>query len=89
MDMMISKTTHLHFAKVSLNNLQTHKDLYDIVQYCCYVPDNTLFVFRKPYTKVDSNQQQDCPSTVNETLLSVRTPGDVPQVSILSLHRCL
>ncbi|XP_021924887.1 SNF-related serine/threonine-protein kinase isoform X3 [Zootermopsis nevadensis] len=33
----------------------------------------------KPYTKVDSNQQQDCPSAVNETLLSVRTPGDVPQ----------
>ncbi|PNF24367.1 hypothetical protein B7P43_G09649 [Cryptotermes secundus] len=33
----------------------------------------------KPYTKADSRQQQDSPSTVNQTLLSVRTPGDVPQ----------
>lgn len=66
-----------------LNSLQTLKDLYDTVQYSCCVPDATLFVFRKPYTKVDSNQQQDCPSAVNETLLSVRTPGDVPQVSII------
>jgi len=44
-------------------------------------------VFRKPYTKAGSNQQEDCPSTVNQTLLSVRTPGDVPQVRMLILHR--
>ena len=35
--------------------------------------------------KAGSNQQEDCPSTVNETLLSVRTPGDVPQVRMLIL----
>lgn len=46
-----------------------------------------LFVFRKPYTKAGSNQQEDCASTVNQTLLSVRTPGDVPQVRMLSLDR--
>jgi len=44
-------------------------------------------VFRKPYTKAGSNQQEDCPSTVNQTLLSVRTPGDVPQVRMLILDR--
>jgi len=71
---------------VLLNHLQT---IYHNTQYFSRLPDATLFVFRKPYTKVDSNQQQDCPSTVNQTLLSVRTPGDVPQVRILILHRCL
>jgi hypothetical protein len=44
-------------------------------------------VFRKPYTKAGSDEQEDCPSTVNQTLLSVRTPGDVPQVRILILLR--
>ncbi|XP_069701647.1 SNF-related serine/threonine-protein kinase isoform X2 [Periplaneta americana] len=33
----------------------------------------------KPYAKSDNNQEQNCPAPVNQSLLSVRTPGDVPQ----------
>jgi hypothetical protein len=43
---------------------------------------DAFFLFRKSYAKMDNSQQQDSPSTVNQTLLSVRTPGDVPQVRI-------
>ncbi|PSN43902.1 hypothetical protein C0J52_03679 [Blattella germanica] len=43
------------------------------------LPELSSLTPGKTYTKSDNSQEPDCPATVNQSLLSVRTPGDVPQ----------
>ncbi|KAJ9589124.1 hypothetical protein L9F63_017583, partial [Diploptera punctata] len=38
-----------------------------------------IYITFKQAELAENNQEQDCPAAVNQTLLSVRTPGDVPQ----------